>query len=265
MFAICIKHRWNKMQILTMANRKGGTGKSTSVWAIGQCLAHAGHRVLLVDADAQRNLTRCLPIVGADKHLTSVVNGTASLVDVMQAVGEKLWLVAATDSLVAAEKVLGADMAYPMLFKNSLEGLENLFDYVLIDTPPSPNSPLSVAALTASSKVFVPTQPELFSFEGVQSLLELVAKIKKNYNPGLTVGGIFLTKYSPTYRRNLHHGFVAMMKEHPELGPLVMETTIRDNVAIAEAQVQRQSLYQTAPQSNALVDYETLTKEILAA
>ncbi|MDF7814952.1 ParA family protein [Hymenobacter sp. YC55] len=253
------------MQILTMANRKGGTGKSTSVWAIGQCLAHAGHRVLLVDADAQRNLTRCLPLVNADKHLTNVVNGTATLVDVMQPVGERLWLVAATDSLVAAEKVLGADMAYPMLFKNSLDGLDKLVDYVLIDTPPSPNSPLSVAALTASTKVFIPTQPELFSFEGVQSLLELVAKIKKNYNPTLSVGGIFLTKYSPTYRRNLHHGFVAMMKEHPELGPLVMETTIRDNVAIAEAQVQRQSLYETAPQSNALVDYEALTQEILAA
>ncbi|WP_375437798.1 ParA family protein [uncultured Hymenobacter sp.] len=253
------------MQILTMANRKGGTGKSTSVWAIGQCLARAGYRVLLVDADAQRNLTRCLPLVSADKHLTSVINGSATLVDVMQSVGERLWLVAATDSLVAAEKVLGADMAYPMLFKNSLDGLENLVDYVLIDTPPSPNSPLSVAALTASAKVFIPTQPELFSFEGVQSLLELVAKIKKNYNPMLTVGGIFLTKYSSTYRRNLHHSFVSMMKEHPELGSLVMKTTIRDNVAIAEAQVQRQSLYETAPHSNALADYEALTKEMVAA
>lgn len=251
-----------RMQLLTFANRKGGVGKSTSVWAVAHCLANAGSRVLMVDCDPQRNLTMCLPQVAKDKSLTQIAEGSASLAEMMQPIGERLWLVAATESLTAAEKVLGADMAYPMLFRNALDGLEGNIDYVLFDTSPSPNSPLALAAMTASTYVFIPVQPEYFAYEGLQSLLDIVGRIQKNYNPGLRVGGLFLTKYSPSYRRSLHHEFVAMMKEHPELGPLVMQTTIRENVSVAEAQVQRQSLYEWAQQSNALQDYEALTQEI---
>ncbi|GGF27984.1 ParA family protein [Hymenobacter cavernae] len=250
------------MEVFTFALRKGGTGKTTSVWAVGNCLAQSGYRVLMVDADAQANLTRCLPPVDYSQNLTLVVDGKATLPDVMKPVGNNLWLVAATESLVVAEKVLGADLAYPLLLKKAIKGLAKHIDYVLIDSPPSPNSPLTIAALTASTKVFVPAQPEVFSFDGVQSLLELTEKIQDSYNPELAVGGIFLTKYSPSYRRSLHHAFVKKMRE--KFGNLVMETSIRDNVAIAEAQVQRQSLYQAAPQSNALVDYEALTREIIA-
>jgi len=252
------------MQLLTFANRKGGVAKSTSAWAVGHSLAHAGSRVLLIDCDPQRNLTMCLPTVSKEKNLTQVAEGNASLAEVMQPVGERLWLVAATESLTAAEKVLGADMAYPMLFRNALDGLAALVDYVIFDTSPSPNSPLALAAMTASDIVFIPIQPEYFAYEGLQSLLDIVERIKKNYNPSLRVGGLFLTKYSPTYRRSLHHEFVSIMKEHPGLGPLVLTTTIRENVAIAEAQVQRKSLYEWAPQSNALQDYENLTKELLS-
>ncbi|MGY2134409.1 ParA family protein [Hymenobacter sp. HD11105] len=250
------------MEIYTFALRKGGTGKSTSAWAVGHCMAQAGHRVLLVDADSQANLTRCLPAVAPAKNLSQVIDHKATLLEVMQPVGPNLWLVAADESLVVAEKGLGADLAYPLLFKKALKNLAAHIDYVLIDSPPSPNSPLTVAALTASSKVYVPAQPELFSFDGVNSLLELVAKIQDSYNPELEVGGIFLTKYAATYRKGLHHQFVKRMRD--QFGALVMQATIRDNVAIPEAQVQRRSLHETAPSSNALMDYEALTQEMLA-
>ena len=135
----------------------------------------------------------------------------------------------------------------------------------MIDTPPNPNSPLTLAALISSAKVYIPTSPELYSFDGMQSLLDLVKRIKKNYNPTLCVGGIFLTKYAKSYRRSLHHQFFDMMQAHPELGPLLMKTSVRENVAIPEAQVQRKSLYEVAPQSNGLQDYEALTQELLSA
>lgn len=250
------------MEIFTFALRKGGTGKSTSAWAVGHCLAHAGHRVLLVDADSQANLTRCLPAVATEKSLTQVIDNKATLLDVMQPVANNLWLVAANESLVVAEKGLGADLAYPLLFKKAIKNLAAHIDYILIDSPPSPNSPLTIAALAASTKVYVPAQPELFSFDGVNSLLELVAKIQDSYNPELEMGGIFLTKYAATYRKSLHHQFVKRMRD--QFGPLVMQATIRDNVAIPEAQVQRRSLHETAPSSNALADYEALTQEIIA-
>ena len=142
-----INHTDHIMRILTFANRKGGVSKTSSVWAIGACLAHAGYRVLLIDADSQGNLTRCLPIVSPDKSLTMLIENDSTLAQVMQPIGEKLWVVTSTESLVAAEKALGSDISYPFLFKNALDGLDRLVDYVLIDTPPTPNSPLTLAEI----------------------------------------------------------------------------------------------------------------------
>ena len=251
------------MQILTIANRKGGVGKTTSAWAIAHALAHRGKRTLLVDCDPQRNLSLILPQLPPEKHIGLVATGEANLVEVMQAVGPQLWLVQATEAIVAAEKVLGTQMDYIMVLKNALAGLEGKMDYIIFDTSPSPHSPLAAAALTASSATFIPVHPEYLSYEGLTSLLDVVARIKKNFNPSLRVGGLFLTRYSATYRKRLHHEFVDMLRQHTTLGPLLMLTTIRENVALAEAQVNRQSLHSYAPNSNACEDYESLTAEIL--
>jgi len=253
------------MNVITFANRKGGVAKTTSAWAVGECLAHAGNKVLLVDCDPQMNLTQCLPEADLTRSLTQVIDGLgASLVDVMQPVRDNLWLVPAAPTLAAAEKVLGADAMYALVLRNAMEGLADQVDYLIFDTNPSPNSPLALAAITAADRVFIPTSPEFFAFNGLQSLLELVERIKKNFAPGLRVGGLFLTKYAASYRRSLHHQFVETMHEHPNLGQLLMTTTIRENVAVAEAQVQRQSLYEWAPSCAALQDYESLTAEIVA-
>lgn len=255
----------DKMNVITFANRKGGVAKTTSAWAVGECLVHAGNKVLLVDCDPQMNLTQCLPEVDLTRSLTQVIDGLgASLVDVMQPIRDNLWLVPAAPTLAAAEKVLGADAMYALVLRNAMEGLADQVDYLIFDTNPSPNSPLALAAITAADRVFIPTSPEFFAFNGLQSLLELVERIKKNFAPSLRVGGLFLTKYATSYRRSLHHQFVETMHEHPNLGQLLMTTTIRENVAVAEAQVQRQSLYEWAPTCAALQDYESLTAEIVA-
>lgn len=251
------------MQILTIANRKGGVGKTTSAWAIAHALSNRGYRTLLVDCDPQRNLSLILPQLPADKHIGLVASGESTLAEAMQPVGPYLWLVQATEAIVAAEKVLGTQMDYIMVLKNALVGLEGHMDYVLFDTSPSPHSPLAVAALTASTATFVPVHPEYLSYEGLTSLLDVVARVKKSFNPGLQVGGLFLTRYSSTYRKRLHHEFVDMLRQHVVLGPLLMHTTIRENVALAEAQVNRQSLQEYAPNSNAYEDYEALTTELI--
>ena len=218
---------------------------------------------MLVDCDPQRNLSLILPQLPTDKHIGLVASGEASLVQVMQPVGAQLWLVQATEAIVAAEKVLGTQMDYIMVLRNALDGLGELMDYVIFDTSPSPHSPLAAAALTASTATFVPVHPEYLSYEGLTSLLDVVARVKRSFNPRLQVGGLFLTRYSATYRKRLHHEFVDMLRQHDVLGPLLMQTTIRENVALAEAQVNRQSLLAYAPASNAFEDYENLTSEIL--
>lgn len=251
------------MQVITIANRKGGVGKTTSAWAIAHSLAHRGNRTLLVDCDPQRNLSLILPQLPPDKHIGLVATGEANLSGTMQEVGPQLWLVQATEAIVAAEKVLGTQMDYIMVLKNALAGLESQMDYVIFDTSPSPHSPLAAAALTASSATFIPVHPEYLSYEGLTSLLDVVARVKKSFNPSLRVGGLFLTRYSATYRKRLHHEFVDMLRQHAVLGPFLMHTTIRENIALAEAQVNRQSLYNYAPTSNAYEDYERLTTEVL--
>ncbi|NVO32319.1 ParA family protein [Hymenobacter lapidiphilus] len=253
------------MQILTFTNQKGGTGKSSSAWAVAHCLANRGKHVVLVDADPQRNLTQSLLALDAQQSLTltDVIEGTYTLGQAMTSVANNLWLVPAAKSLAAAEKILGTDAMYALIFRNALRDMDSHIDYVIFDTSPSPNSPLAMAAITASDLIFIPTSPEYFAYNGLENLLDLVKRIQKNLTPTLRIGGIFFTKYSPTYRRSLHHSFVNMMKEHPELGALVLQTSIRENVAVAEAQVNQQSLYQWAPGATALQDYEALTDEIL--
>jgi chromosome partitioning protein len=253
------------MRIITFSNRKGGVAKTTSAWAVANCLAQQGKRTLLVDCDPQMNLTQCLPVHSVAKSLTQVIDGSvASLADVMQPLSENLWTVPAASSLAAAEKALGQNTKYALILRNALEGLTTKVDYVVFDTSPTPNSPLALAAIMAADRVFIPSTPEFFAYNGLQGLFDLVERIKKTSVPTLSIGGIFFTKYSPSYRRSLHHQFVASMREHTSLGPLVMNATIRENVAVAEAQVQKQSLYQWAPTCAALQDYEALTAEIVS-
>jgi chromosome partitioning protein len=129
----------DKMNVITFANRKGGVAKTTSAWAVGECLAHAGNKVLLVDCDPQMNLTQCLPEVDLTRSLTQVIDGLgASLVDVMQPIRNNLWLVPAAPTLAAAEKVLGADAMYALVLRNAMEGLAAQVDYLIFDTNPSP-------------------------------------------------------------------------------------------------------------------------------
>jgi chromosome partitioning protein len=164
LFTVCktVKYK-HKMNVITFANRKGGVAKTTSAWAVGECLAHAGNKVLLVDCDPQMNLTQCLPEIDLTKSLTQVIDGLgASLVDVMQPIRDNLWLVPAAPTLAAAEKVLGADAMYALVLRNAMEGLADQVDYLIFDTNPSPNSPLALAAITAADRIFIPTSPEFF-------------------------------------------------------------------------------------------------------
>jgi chromosome partitioning protein len=251
------------MKTLTIANRKGGVGKTTSAWGLAHALAHKGARVLVIDCDPQRNLTMSLPAVAEDKHLGAVLHG-AALTEVIQPAGQNLWVVQATAELTSAEKILGTDMAYPFALKNALAtlGKQPPYEYCLFDTSPSPHSPLAIAALVASHAVFIPMQPEYFAYEGLTSLLEVISRIQQNYNPNLVVGGIFMTKYAESYRRRLHHEFVQMLRNDADLGKLVLASTIRDNVSLAEAQLERSSIYDYAPASNGCADYERLSEEI---
>ncbi|OUJ69880.1 ParA family protein [Hymenobacter crusticola] len=250
------------MKIITFANHKGGVGKTTSTLNVAYALAGGGHRVLVIDCDAQRNLTRSFLLPDTYSDLGAVVSGKAKLGDVVLGTGQdNLSLVAASRELQFLEQVLTQQFGYEHLLRNELAPLVDRFDYVLIDTPPR-LAALTYAALVASDRVFIPVQPEFYGFEGLEDLLQACQRVTANFNPKLAVGGIFFTKWSEQYRRRLHREVVDLItSEHPSM---TMSTTIRDNVAIAEAQAQKQGLHEWAPTSNGAEDYKSLTTEILS-
>ncbi|UOG77618.1 ParA family protein (plasmid) [Hymenobacter tibetensis] len=250
------------MRILTFANHKGGVGKTTSTLAVAQQLAHRGHRVLLLDCDPQHNLTMSFP-VQVVSHLGHVIQGEKTLRQILLKVGPNLALAPAALELTQLEKVLGQQPAYQFFLRDQLEDVAAEFDYCLIDTPPALTS-LTYGALVASDAVFIPTQPEFFGYEGLNTLLEAVRVMAKNFNQKLKVGGLFLTKYSPSYRFGMHHDVVEVMRDNPVMAPLLMATSIRQNGKLAEAQIEKQDLYSYAPESAGAQDYEELTTEMLA-
>jgi chromosome partitioning protein len=248
------------MHLLSFANNKGGVGKTTSALCVAHALAEQGFQVVLLDCDPQANASKTFQVPAGVPHIGEVLEEKLSLAQALYRVGPQLQLVRAERSLAQQEKVFGTQPDYIFFLRDQLAGITNV-DYVIIDTPPS-LAALTVASLVASEAVFVPLHPEFFGNEGMTALLDMCSRLQKNFNPKLRVGGIFFTEYAPSYRRALHHQVVQQLRDDPTLGPLVMQTTIRENVALPESQSMQQSIFSWAPQSNGALDYRNLTAEI---
>jgi chromosome partitioning protein len=268
------------MRIITFANRKGGVGKTTSVLAIAHRLAQLGYQTLLIDADPQGNASSTVAGLPAVPGSLAAALATANgLCPQLNAATPNLYCVTAGEDLTRQEKLLGQEMDYGWFFRNALQelvpvlaggqahgaGNEQLpasFDFVLIDTSPYLGT-LAVSAMVASEAVFIPLQPNYFNSEGLTKVVEMVGVIRRNFNPHLRIGGIFFTKYARTYRKALHHQYARALEADPILGKLVMQQTIRENVALDESQAGQQTIYDWAPTSNGAADYRALTEEFL--
>lgn len=260
------------MQIITFANNKGGQGKTTSALGIAHRLVALGHPVLFIDADPQANATLTLGIDAGRGHLGDALldapDGRAST-HTLATLSQKpqsdrsLTIVAANRVMGQQEKIFGTQADYIYFFKRQLVPLAEKYAYVIIDTPPS-MGPLTLAALAASDAVFVPLIPDLFGSAGMAALLEMVERIRQNFNERLRVGGIFFIKYATSYRRSLHRQYAGDLEEDQDLSGLILTQTIRENIALAEAQSLKQSVYDYAPASSGAADYAALTDEILS-
>ncbi|MGI4871818.1 MAG: ParA family protein [Janthinobacterium lividum] len=253
------------MRILTFANNKGGVGKTTSALSVAHRLAELGHQVLFIDADPQANASTASGLPAEQPHLGLALvegEGAPTLAGLCHPVSEQLSMVRSARIMAQQEKGFGNSPDYQFFFRQQLDELRARFEYVILDTAPN-LGPLTVSALVASEAVFIPLQPNLFGSEGMTALIEMVARLKRNFNPQLRIGGIFFTKYSPTYRKALHHQYARDLQADPALASLIMQQTIRENVSLDEAQSMQQPIYAWAPTSNGAADYRGLTDEIL--
>ncbi|MDW7694615.1 ParA family protein [Flammeovirgaceae bacterium SG7u.111] len=244
------------MRIISIANNKGGIGKTTSTVNIGAGIALGGKKVLLVDLDPQANLSKSLGVREPEKTIYESLTEETDIPIV--SISENLDLAPATLKLSKAETQLDPAQGDHFILKEQLEKLDGTYDYVYIDCPPS-LSILTMSALLASTEVFVPVQSEFLSLEGLASLTESLEKITKRLNPQLKVTGVFATRFDS--RKVLNRNVVEVLEQ--QFPNELFKTKIRDNIALAEAPSKRMDIFRYAPYSYGAKDYADLCVEIL--
>jgi chromosome partitioning protein len=226
-------------RIISLANQKGGVGKTTTAINLGTALAAIGESVLIVDLDPQGNASTGLGIDRRDRNVSTydVLIGEAPLRDaVVPTAVPRLHIAASTMDLSGLELELGMTKDRAFRLRDAIAALNgNVADnadytYVLIDCPPSLNL-LTVNAMAASDAILVPLQCEFFALEGLSQLLQTVEQVRTTLNPNLSIHGIVLTMFDS--RNNLSNQVVADVRQF--MGSKVYDTMIPRNVRISEA------------------------------
>lgn len=226
-------------RIISLANQKGGVGKTTTAINLGTALAAIGERVLIVDLDPQGNASTGLGIDRRDRNVSTydVLIGEAPLRDaVVPTAVPRLHIAASTMDLSGLELELGTTKDRAFRLRDAITALNGNaadaadYTYVLIDCPPSLNL-LTVNAMAASDAILVPLQCEFFALEGLSQLLQTVEQVRSTLNPNLSIHGIVLTMFDS--RNNLSNQVVADVRQF--MGSKVYDTMIPRNVRISEA------------------------------
>ena len=246
-------------KIVTVTNQKGGTGKSTTAGALAAGLSLRGYKTLAVDLDAQGNLTYTFGADNTGATVLEVLTGDATA-------AEAIKRTQSCDVLPANKALAGAD-AYiketgkEYRLKEALENVADQYDYIIIDTPPALGI-LTVNALTACQSVIIPSQADIYSIQGIEQLSETMKPVKKYCNPGLEIEGILLTRYSA--RSVLSREVADMLEElAAKLGTKLFKTKIREAIAVKEAQISQQSLFEYSPKAKPTEDYNALIDELV--
>lgn len=242
---------------IAIGNQKGGVGKTTSTACIGAALALQGKRVLLIDLDAQQNLTFTL---------TQNEDPETSIYDTLVkdqplpiiSIRENLDLVPASLDLARAEIDMATMMAREGILKSYLDEQKEKYDYILMDCSPSLGI-VTTNALVAADKLYIPLTAETLPLKGLTMLDDIVREVKRRVNPTLELGGVFFTRFN---NRKLNKEVISMVEKR--YGEKVFQTKIRENIAIAEMPLSGQTIFEYDPKSNGAADYRTLTDEIIS-
>jgi chromosome partitioning protein len=251
-----------RCRIMTIANQKGGVGKTTSAVNLAASLAQHGSRVLVIDLDPQGNASTALDVdhhVGVPSVYDVLVDDRA-LAEVIQPAGEMpgLFCAPATIDLAGAEIELVPVVARELRLARALRAFDNShLDYVFVDCPPSLGL-LTVNALVAAEEVLLPIQCEYYALEGVQQLLNTAELVRVNFNPGLHVSTVLLTMYDG--RTRLASDVADDVRAH--FGPSVLQTIIPRSVRVSEAPSRGQSVISYDPGSSGAIAYTEAAKEL---
>ncbi len=255
-------------QIITVANQKGGVGKTTTVMNLGAALARQGKRVLLVDSDPQGNLTSYCgvrtgenPVRTLDEiYLAKRPLNSALVAEFATPVASEpgLDLIAADGSLSGVEYFLFSRSDRETVLAGFLRAARTIYDFILIDTPPSVGL-LTLNALAASDFVLIPVQAEYFGLEGIVKIRQAIAQVKERWNASLEIIGVLPTMVSG--RRKLTGEVLAVLER--ELGSLVTEARIHYGAPLAESAGHARSVFDHDSRARGSADYAQLASELI--
>lgn len=250
------------MKIVSIFNQKGGVGKTTTNINLAAYIALQGHKVLVIDIDPQGNSSSGL---GVDKD--NIENTTYELLvgetDINNTVIsvekiENLKIIPSNMNLAGADLELSYMENRESILKTKLGLLEESFDFIIIDCPPSLGL-LTINALTASDSVLIPMQCEYYALEGISQLVKTIQKVKKGLNKNLEIEGVVLTMFDP--RRNLQIQVAEELKSY--FGELVYESSIPRNIRLAESPSFGMPIALYDPRAKGAEAYEDLANEFL--
>jgi chromosome partitioning protein len=250
-------------KIITVANQKGGVGKTTTSVNLGSCLAYIGKRVLLVDIDPQGNATSGVGIEKADVDhciYDVLVDDLEARMVIKQTNVENLDVIPATIQLAGAEIELVSTISREVRLKRALDEVKHNYDYILIDCPPSLGL-LTINALTASDAVLIPVQCEYYALEGLSQLLNTVRLVQKHLNHDLAIEGVLLTMLDA--RTNLGLQVIEEVKKYFQ--DKVYKTIIPRNIRLSEAPSHGEPIIIYDPKSRGAEVYLDLAKEVVTS
>lgn len=247
-------------RIISVANQKGGVGKTTTAVNISTVLAKKGKRVLLIDADPQGNATSG---VGIDKECENsvydvIINDVGINQTLVETSIKNLKVCPSNIDLAGAEVELVSQISREQRLKEKVDEIKEDYDFIVIDCPPSLGL-ITLNAFTASNSVLIPVQCEYYALEGLGQLLNTISLVKKHLNKSLEIEGAVLTMYD--IRTNLSNQVVKEVKRY--FGDKVYKTVIPRNIKLSEAPSYGMPISLYDPKSKGARAYEKLTKEIM--
>lgn len=251
------KESENMAITISIALQKGGVGKTTTALALASTLGFKKKKVLLIDMDGQRDSTYASGIDTLEKSITDVLGETCAVPDAV--IKCKYYDLLGADEFLPNVEL--SNNVESTLLKTVLKPYKNLYDYIIIDTPPALGN-LSYMSLVASDYVVIPTEPRPFALKGLGTLNNTIQSIKESLNPDLKVLGILLIKYHN--RTILNRDIKDMIEDTArDMNTSVFNAAIRDGIAVPEAETMRVPLIDYAKSSKPNIDYKAFTTELL--
>ena len=248
-------------KIIAIANQKGGVGKTTTSVNLSACLAHIGKKVLLIDSDPQGNATSGVGVNKGDVHqcIYDMLIDDVSIKEVIYKTKmENLDIVPATISLAGAEIELVSTISREVRMKHAIQEAKDLYDYIIIDCPPSLGL-LTINSLTAADSVIIPVQCEYYALEGLSQLLSTIRLVQKHLNEDLMIDGVLLTMFDA--RTNLGIQVIDEVKKYFQ--DKVYGTIIPRNVRLSEAPSHGEPIIIYDSRSRGAEVYLELAKEVV--